>query len=150
MRADGSLVARNHAGDHRGSIHKVGAALVPVVKAARPDHDLVIVVLHWGEEYKDEPARWQVKAARAYIDAVPADRVVQYHLAGHTNKGTHIIDTHSGPALDTVWALYARACARSRRRAERFRHARRVRDATAGGSDASRRSAPDVGGAARR
>ncbi len=27
VRADGSLVARNHAGDHKGSIHKVGAAL---------------------------------------------------------------------------------------------------------------------------
>ena len=48
-----------------------------------------------------------------YIDAIPADRVVQYHLAGHTNKGTHIIDTHSGPALEAVWALYARACVRT-------------------------------------
>jgi poly-gamma-glutamate synthesis protein (capsule biosynthesis protein) len=57
---------------------KVGEALVPVVKAARPDHDLVIVVLHWGEEYKDEPARWQVKAARAYIDA-GADAVIAHH-----------------------------------------------------------------------
>jgi uncharacterized protein (UPF0276 family) len=51
--------------------------------------------------------------AERYIDAVPPDRVVQYHLAGHTNKGTHIIDTHSGPALDAVWALYARAAART-------------------------------------
>jgi uncharacterized protein (UPF0276 family) len=51
--------------------------------------------------------------AERYIDAIPADRVVQYHLAGHTNKGTHIIDTHSGPALDAVWALYARAAART-------------------------------------
>jgi hypothetical protein len=41
----------------------------------------------------------------AYIDAIPADRVVQYHLAGHTNKGTHIIDTHSAPAIEAVWAL---------------------------------------------
>ena len=48
-----------------------------------------------------------------YIDAIPADRVVQYHLAGHTNKGTHIVDTHSGPALDAVWDLYARATART-------------------------------------
>jgi uncharacterized protein (UPF0276 family) len=51
--------------------------------------------------------------AERYIDAIPADRVVQYHLAGHTHKGTHIIDTHTGPALDAVWALYARACART-------------------------------------
>jgi hypothetical protein len=51
--------------------------------------------------------------ARAYIDAIPADRVVQYHLAGHTNKGTHIIDTHSDHALPEVWELYARAVART-------------------------------------
>jgi uncharacterized protein (UPF0276 family) len=52
-------------------------------------------------------------SAQEYVDAVPADRVVQYHLAGHTNKGTHIVDTHSGPALDEVWTLYARATART-------------------------------------
>jgi uncharacterized protein (UPF0276 family) len=51
--------------------------------------------------------------AFAYVDAIPADRVVQYHLAGHTNKGTHIVDTHSAPAIDAVWALYARSCART-------------------------------------
>jgi uncharacterized protein (UPF0276 family) len=50
---------------------------------------------------------------QAYVDAIPADRVVQYHLAGHTNKGTHIVDTHSAPATSAVWALYARACART-------------------------------------
>jgi len=50
---------------------------------------------------------------REYIDAVPAERVVQYHLAGHTNKGTHIVDTHEGPAIDAVWDLYARASART-------------------------------------
>jgi uncharacterized protein len=48
-----------------------------------------------------------------YVDAIPADRVVQYHLAGHTNKGTHILDTHSAPAIDAVWSLYARASART-------------------------------------
>jgi uncharacterized protein len=51
--------------------------------------------------------------ARTYIDAIPADRVVQYHLAGHTNMGTHIIDTHSDHALPEVWDLYARAVART-------------------------------------
>jgi uncharacterized protein (UPF0276 family) len=51
--------------------------------------------------------------AREYLDTLPADRVVQYHLAGHTNKGSHIIDTHSGPAIDPVWALYAHACRRT-------------------------------------
>jgi uncharacterized protein (UPF0276 family) len=42
----------------------------------------------------------------AYIRAVPHHRVVYYHLAGHTNVGTHIIDTHSGPAIGKVWRLY--------------------------------------------
>ena len=43
----------------------------------------------------------------------PADRVVQVHLAGHTNLGTHILDTHSGPAIAAVWKLYARLVART-------------------------------------
>jgi uncharacterized protein (UPF0276 family) len=48
-----------------------------------------------------------------YVDAIPGDRVVQFHVAGHTNKGTHIIDTHSDHALDEVWALYRRAWGRT-------------------------------------
>jgi uncharacterized protein len=51
--------------------------------------------------------------ANTYVDAIPADRVVQYHLAGHTHKGTHIIDTHTGQALPEVWELYARSIART-------------------------------------
>ena len=49
----------------------------------------------------------------AYIDAIPRDRVVQFHVAGHTNKGTHIIDTHSDHALPEVWELYRRAWRRT-------------------------------------
>jgi uncharacterized protein (UPF0276 family) len=41
-----------------------------------------------------------------YIDRIPRDRVVQMHLAGHTNKGTHILDTHSDYVIETVWKLY--------------------------------------------
>ena len=51
--------------------------------------------------------------AAAYIDAIPADRVVQVHLAGHTDKGTHLLDTHSCPVKDDVWALYQRFVARA-------------------------------------
>jgi len=51
--------------------------------------------------------------ARRYIDGVPADRVVQVHLAGHTNKGTHIVDTHDARAIAPVWKLYARLTART-------------------------------------
>lgn len=41
-----------------------------------------------------------------YLDALPMDRVVQVHLSGHSNKGTHIVDTHDGPVVDAVWELY--------------------------------------------
>ena len=50
---------------------------------------------------------------RHYVDGIPADRVVQVHLAGHTHRGTHILDTHSGPAISEVWQLYARLIART-------------------------------------
>jgi uncharacterized protein (UPF0276 family) len=42
----------------------------------------------------------------AYIDAIPSERVCQYHLAGHTHKGTHILDTHSDHVVDPVWQLF--------------------------------------------
>jgi uncharacterized protein len=41
-----------------------------------------------------------------YIRSVPHRRVVQFHLAGHTNCQTHLIDTHDGPVIDPVWELY--------------------------------------------
>jgi uncharacterized protein (UPF0276 family) len=47
--------------------------------------------------------------AEAFIDAVPVDRVAQFHMAGHTNHGTHRVDTHDQPVCDEVWSLYARA-----------------------------------------
>ena len=50
---------------------------------------------------------------RDSINAIPAHRVVQYHLAGHTNKGTHIVDTHSDHAVDEVWKLYGLSCRRT-------------------------------------
>jgi len=49
---------------------------------------------------------------REYLRAVPAERVVQFHLAGHTNLGTHCIDTHDGQVIDAVWQLYRWACQR--------------------------------------
>ena len=41
-----------------------------------------------------------------YVENVPHERIVQCHLAGHTNCGTHLIDTHDGPVIDPVWDLY--------------------------------------------
>ncbi|MHB8535226.1 MAG: MNIO family bufferin maturase [Sulfuricaulis sp.] len=50
--------------------------------------------------------------ARAYIDAVPAERVQQIHIAGHRNHGDYIVDTHDEPVIDPVWDLYAHAMRR--------------------------------------
>ena len=44
----------------------------------------------------------------AYLDAIPYEHVVQLHLAGHTDNGTHCIDTHDGHVIDEVWDLYRR------------------------------------------
>ncbi|MBA2653517.1 MAG: DUF692 domain-containing protein [Gammaproteobacteria bacterium] len=42
-----------------------------------------------------------------YLKGIPAERVRQFHLAGHSNFGTHIIDTHDHDIIDPVWDLYA-------------------------------------------
>jgi uncharacterized protein (UPF0276 family) len=49
---------------------------------------------------------------KEYLRAIPFDRVVQIHVAGHTNHGTHIIDSHIGPVIDGVWRLFGEAHAR--------------------------------------
>lgn len=50
--------------------------------------------------------------AAAYLQAMPADRVRQIHLAGHTDAGELLIDTHDHPVADPVWALYRQALRR--------------------------------------
>ena len=49
--------------------------------------------------------------ATAYLAAIPAGRVAEIHLAGHTRnelaEGSILIDTHDAPVCDEVWALYA-------------------------------------------
>jgi uncharacterized protein (UPF0276 family) len=44
-----------------------------------------------------------------YLRGLPFDRVVQLHVAGHTDHGTHIIDSHIGPVVDDVWRLVGQA-----------------------------------------
>jgi uncharacterized protein (UPF0276 family) len=44
-----------------------------------------------------------------YLQSVPAERVAQIHIAGHTKYRRLILDTHDHPVIDPVWALYARA-----------------------------------------
>lgn len=50
--------------------------------------------------------------AEKYVDSIPHRRVVQMHLAGHTDKGKYLLDTHSDFVCDAVWKLYRRACER--------------------------------------
>jgi uncharacterized protein (UPF0276 family) len=50
--------------------------------------------------------------ARAFIDGIPVGRVGQIHLAGHTDEGTHLLDTHDHPVCDGVWALHRHALRR--------------------------------------
>jgi hypothetical protein len=47
-----------------------------------------------------------------YLAAVPAERVRQFHLAGHEDHGHVVIDTHDQPVCDSVWDLYRQAVAR--------------------------------------
>jgi uncharacterized protein (UPF0276 family) len=49
---------------------------------------------------------------KEYLEAVPAERVAQIHIAGHSKFERYILDTHDHPVLDPVWALYARAIQR--------------------------------------
>src|SRR5204862_3584747 len=53
-------------------------AVSPVVEAARANHELVVVQIHWGNEYEDAPLKYQIDAAHAFIDA-GADAVIAHH-----------------------------------------------------------------------
>src|ERR1700744_4367546 len=44
-----------------------------------------------------------------YLNGIPAERVGQMHVAGHTKFEKYILDTHDHPVLDPVWKLYAHA-----------------------------------------
>ncbi|MDQ4097625.1 MAG: DUF692 domain-containing protein [Actinomycetota bacterium] len=57
-----------------------------------------------GVNHGDNPAE--------LILSLPEDRVVMVHLAGHTDKGTHLVDTHDAPVCDAVWRLYRLAVSR--------------------------------------
>jgi uncharacterized protein len=48
----------------------------------------------------------------SYLAGLPVERVQQFHLAGHENQGSLIVDTHDAPIIDPVWSLYAEAIRR--------------------------------------
>ncbi|MGD9068968.1 MAG: DUF692 domain-containing protein [Methyloceanibacter sp.] len=45
-------------------------------------------------------------STRDFLHGVPRDRIVQFHLAGHSHEGDHIVDTHDHPVCDQVWDFY--------------------------------------------
>ena len=47
--------------------------------------------------------------ALTYLRSMPKDRVRQLHLAGHSDLGGHLIDTHDHPIVEPVWNLYRAA-----------------------------------------
>lgn len=47
-----------------------------------------------------------------YIESIPRDRVMQLHLAGFTDMGGYLFDTHSAPVHPEVWSLYRQAVRR--------------------------------------
>lgn len=46
-----------------------------------------------------------------YLAGLPADRIQQIHLAGHSDMGDYVIDTHDADVCDAVWELYSKAIA---------------------------------------
>jgi uncharacterized protein (UPF0276 family) len=49
---------------------------------------------------------------KTYLDAIPVERVGQFHLAGHQDRGALVIDTHEGHVSEAVWTLYEHAVRR--------------------------------------
>ena len=50
--------------------------------------------------------------AERFLDGLAADHIWQIHLAGHSDYGTHVIDTHDHAVPEAVWSLYQSAIAR--------------------------------------
>jgi len=98
----------------------IATTVVPVVTAARADHDLVIVAVHWGDEYADAPGLAQTRAAHALVDA-GADLVIGHHphvLQGVERYGNGLVayslgnflfeNTNAIPRLTGVLRVKAR------------------------------------------
>lgn len=96
------------------STNDLDATLGPLIDEAGRSHDLVIVFIHWGDEYADAPALHQRRQARALLDR-GADLVVGHHphvLQGIERHGTGAVayslgnflfeNTHDVPRLTGV------------------------------------------------
>ena len=129
--------ARTHAALMRvaGNIARTQDALARRIAIENPSHYLRIEGHAWDEiDFLNElsrrtgcgllldvnnvyvSARNRGFSAEAYIDAFPADAVMEIHLAGHTPDPllgqALLIDSHDAPVAPAVWALYERLIAR--------------------------------------
>lgn len=48
-------------------------------------------------------------SATDFIQGVPAEKIMQFHLAGHQDNSDYLIDTHDHSVCDGVWDLYHQA-----------------------------------------
>jgi len=48
-----------------------------------------------------------------FLDGIPTHIIGQVHLAGYTDMGTHLFDTHSKPVYPEVWDLFSSLIARA-------------------------------------
>ncbi len=100
---------------------EIKKTIAPVITDARGTHDIVVVVVHWGEEYAEAPNYAQVSAAHAMIDA-GADLVIGHHphvLQAIERYGQGVVayslgnflfeNTHDIPRLTGVLRVRARA-----------------------------------------
>jgi len=78
---------------------------------ARPKAIVARTVKGKGVSFMENENKWHYTrlTEATYLAAIPPARVAQVHLAGHTDEGTHLLDTHIGPVPATVWALYRAA-----------------------------------------
>jgi poly-gamma-glutamate synthesis protein (capsule biosynthesis protein) len=60
------------------SLHQLDDEVIPLVDASRADHDLLIVEVHWGDEYVDDPGRSRRVAAQQLLDA-GVDLLIGHH-----------------------------------------------------------------------
>lgn len=51
---------------------------------------------------------------KQYCDNIPLDRVLQIHLAGHTDYEAYVLDTHDNYVCDAVWKIYAEVYPRTK------------------------------------
>jgi hypothetical protein len=59
-------------------LHEMPDMLLPIIERARADHDLIIVVVHWGDEYLSAPNIFQQRVAHALIEG-GVDMVIGHH-----------------------------------------------------------------------